>query len=602
MGIKYRAKMAEPQISDSKRLGGLSVLAAALTLGVFLADIRAESGISLSALYVVPVLLGLWAPSARFTVVVALVGTVLSSIDPLFSPSSNAMRLALINRPLMVVAIWSTAFVVLRYRQAAAVVTARTWLVREYLDVAGVAILALDTEGRVTLINRRGLEMLGCAESDVIGENWFTRFLPEDVRGEVHAYFLSLMRDDATPPDVYENDVLRFNGARRRIAWQTTLLRGADGRIRSVLCSGDDVTDRRRTQEELLRSSKEAADLKYAIDQAAIVAITDTAGVIRYANDKFCEISGYSREELLGQDHRLINSGYHPKEFIRELWVTIANGRVWRGEIRNRAKSGAFYWVDTTIVPFLDEGGRPYQYLAIRSDITERKRQEATLREQAALTRLGEMAAIVAHEIRNPLAGIRGVLQIIGTRMPEASRDRMIVGDVVARLDSLNELVQDLLLFARPRPPQLTVVDVRPLIESTVQLLRKDPNQARVDVELGGENVQLLGDPEMLRSVFMNLLLNAAQAMAGHGKIAVEIARTNGHCRVRIVDQGPGIEPGVRERMFEPFYTTKHRGTGLGLPTARKLLQAHGGDVEVECPDSGGTIMTVSLPLSQPTG
>jgi PAS domain S-box-containing protein len=142
-----------------------------------------------------------------------------------------------------------------------------------------------------------------------------------------------------------------------------------------------EVTEHERPRQILPGSLKELADLKFALDEAAIVAITDVKGTITYVNDKFCEISKYSREELLGQDHHIINSDYHPKEYIRNLWRTIARGEVWQGELRNRAKDGSIYWVGTTIVPFLTEEGKPYQYVAIRHDITDRKRAEEALKE-----------------------------------------------------------------------------------------------------------------------------------------------------------------------------------------------------------------------------
>src|SRR5262245_54585 len=141
---------------------------------------------------------------------------------------------------------------------------------------------------------------------------------------------------------------------------------------------------------ELEGHVKELKDIKFALDQSSIIAITDQKGIINYVNEKFCEISKYSREELLGQDHRIINSGYHSKEFIRNLWTTSANGKVWKGELRNRAKDGSIYWVDTTIVPFLNSDGKPYQYVSIRYDITSRKVIEQELEQRSNQLQLFE--------------------------------------------------------------------------------------------------------------------------------------------------------------------------------------------------------------------
>jgi signal transduction histidine kinase len=198
--------------------------------------------------------------------------------------------------------------------------------------------------------------------------------------------------------------------------------------------------------------------------------------------------------------------------------------------------------------------------------------------------------------VKNPLAGIRGALQVISARMPAESRDRAVVGDILARLDSLNEMVHDLLLFARPRRPRLASVVVGPIVEATALLLKKDP--VFTDVEVTVENGQQIveADSELLQIVFSNLLLNAAQAMNGEGRVQVSIERRDGRCDLAFRDTGPGMPADVRERMFEPFFTTKHRGTGLGLSTARRVVDLHHGEIHAECPPEGGTVVIVSLP------
>ena len=344
-------------------------------------------------------------------------------------------------------------------------------------------------------------------------------------------------------------------------------------------------------------SARLLEQIRYALDQAAIVATTDVTGRITYANDKFCDISGYSREELLGQDHRIINSGYHPKEFMRDLWTTIANGRVWHGEIRNRAKDGRYYWVDTTIVPFLDERGKPYQYISIRVDVSARKAAEETLAQQAALTRLAEMAAVVAHEVRNSLAGVKGAMQILVSR-PTDEGNLPVMRDIVARVDAAGHLIDDLMAFARPRRPQFGIVKLRALVDEAVAVVRHDVGEDATVIAVEGNDVAVAGDADLIRTTLVNLLLNAVQAVAGGGQVLVRISRRKDLAVVEVRDTGPGIPAEIRDRVFEPFFTTKARGGGLGLPTARRTADLHGGSLELDFPSEGGTRVTLALPVA----
>jgi two-component system CheB/CheR fusion protein len=274
----------------------------------------------------------------------------------------------------------------------------------------------------------------------------------------------------------------------------------------------------------------------------------------------------------------------------------LTAGRVWRGDLRNRARDGSLYWVDTTIVPLIDDDRRPHQFIAIGYDITERKRSEAALRDQEALARLGKMAAVVAHEVRNPLAGIRGALQVIGRRLGPGTSERGVVNEAVARIDTLNGIVEDLLIFARPNKPSMAPVCVSTIIANTVTLFKQDPNTAGVMIHIERTDLIVEGDAEQLKIVLLNLVMNSAEAMSGSGAIAITTRRVGGCNEIRVADDGPGIAPEVQEHLFEPFFTTGHRGTGLGLVTARRIVEAHGGSLALECLHGGGTVAIVRLP------
>ena len=239
--------------------------------------------------------------------------------------------------------------------------------------------------------------------------------------------------------------------------------------------------------------------------------------------------------------------------------------------------------------------GIAYFVRRYRANEAMRQRTEATLRDQTALAQLGKVAAVVAHEVRNPLAGIRGAAQMIGRRLAAGSEEQRVAHEVVARVDGLSDVVQDLLVFARPPKPAMAPERVGSVIDETVLLLKQDPRVAGVSIDVESSPTVVMADAAQLKLVLLNLLMNGAEAMGGRGRIGVKTVTNNGWHEIRIVDEGPGIAPEVRDHLFEPFFTTRPEGTGLGLVTARRLLEAHGGKVDLECPPDGGTVAVVRL-------
>lgn len=372
------------------------------------------------------------------------------------------------------------------------------------------------------------------------------------------------------------------------------------------------------SNDALERSLKELADIKFALDQSTIVAITDQRGIINYVNDQFCRISKYSREELLGQDHRIINSGYHPKDFIRDLWTTIAAGQVWKGELRNLAKDRSVYWVDTTIVPFLNSEGKPYQYVAIRHDITQRKQAEEQLLQQAAelqraaqLSFVGELAAGLAHEIKNPLAGIQGGVDILIRRRDKNDPEREALEGMRHEVERIDSTVRALLDRARPRLVSIKEVSLTEIVGRAVnlagaQLWKAAEKGQPVSIEFAPptDPIMISIDPAQIEDAVLNLIINAIEATDSDGKVTIRVARTQSNDAeefdegvVEVSDDGSGISEENLRRIFNPFFTTRPGGTGLGLPAVRRIARAHGGRVEVSSTPPKGSTFTIYLPV-----
>ena len=363
-----------------------------------------------------------------------------------------------------------------------------------------------------------------------------------------------------------------------------------------------DITERKRIEEQMAANIDELADVKAALDEHAIVAITDQMGKIIHVNDKFCAISQYSREELIGQDHRLINSSFHPKAFIRGIWQTIGSGKVWKGEIKNRAKDGSQYWVETTIVPYLNERGKPYQYIAIRADITERKNAEESL--HAASRAKSDFLANMSHELRTPLNSLLLLAEQLAANREGNLLPRQIefLETIQASGSDLLRLISDILDLSKIEAGAMSV-EMNPVsLEDLVDRLRRSFTPVAERKGLGfnvviadGMPDTLLTDEQRLEQLLRNLLSNAFKFTPSGGVTlrmgTASAGWTEGHPRldraplvvaISVTDTGIGIPEEKAELIFEAFRQAdsgtgrKYGGTGLGLAICRETHDSSG--------------------------
>jgi two-component system sensor kinase FixL len=352
-----------------------------------------------------------------------------------------------------------------------------------------------------------------------------------------------------------------------------------------------------RNQATLATARAERLSTIFNTTVDGMIVISDR-GEIESLNHAGERLFGYAEADVLGRNvSMLMPSPYHAEhdEYLRRYLDTgeariIGTGR----EVRGLRRDGSEFPLHLSVGEMHIDGTR--KFTGVLHDLSARARLDEQLREQTALARLGEMAAVIAHEVKNPLAGIRGAIQVIGGRMPPEQRDAGMIKEIINRIDALDTMMRDLLLFARPPKPKRAPLDVLPLLKAIAVFLKDDEALRDVEIVIDGTAPPLVADAEMLRMVFHNLLVNAAHAMHGRGRILVSVITRDAMCRVTVADSGEGISPEIRGKIFQPFFTTKARGTGLGLPTAKRFVEAHDGRITIDCPPTGGTAVTVELP------
>jgi len=350
----------------------------------------------------------------------------------------------------------------------------------------------------------------------------------------------------------------------------------------------------------------------------SIVAVTDPKGTIVYANEKFCELSKYSEDELIGQNHRILKSDEHSDEFFKNMWNTISSGEIWEGEIKNRAKDDSFYWLKSTIIPVNDSNGDIQNYVAIRIDITKEKEIQSKLLEAESklviqnenlisevenksselvrserLATIGTMASRVAHDLKNPLTIMHTYAEMLTPEILSKldSKDKEKWFRLQNSIFDMSRIIEDVLDFAR-------TTEIKKKKSSFLSILKLAMNHVKstygISINLPENDFKLNCDSRKIEGVLSNIINNAVQALDGSGEIDVETTSDSEFLTILIKDSGPGISEENLDKIFEPMFTTKTTGTGLGLVICKSIIEQHGGTISV---NNKPTTFTIKLPV-----
>jgi len=378
--------------------------------------------------------------------------------------------------------------------------------------------------------------------------------------------------------------------------------------------------------DDLRRALSKVDAQQSVLDEHAIVSIADQYGNITFANDKFCKISGYSREELLGQNHRIVNSAHHNKAFFKNMWQSIAQGQAWNGVIRNQNKAGHYYWVDATIVPFLDEAGKPYQYVSIHTDITRLIEQEDAerlhrkkLEHAQRLESLGVLAGGIAHDFNNLLTAIMGNAGLVDRTLEAGSPSKDKIQRVIKASEKAASLCKQMLAYSGKGHFIVQACDMSVLAQEMMELLQVsiDKNVV-IKYELSEKLPSIEADVSQMHQVIMNLVTNANEAIEGHSGVITlstgwlhadsqylnaldgeENLATGDYVYMEVSDNGCGMDDKTIDKIFDPFYSTKLTGRGLGMSALHGIVRGHFGAIKVYSELGRGTTIKILFPVAE---
>ena len=476
-------------------------------------------------------------------------------------------------------------------------------IIRSLIDT----LIVMNPDGTIRMTNQAALTLLGYDERDLVGHA-MDRVFPPRGNPLMGLTYHELLTKGAL--DHIETHYLTKQGHVVPVVLSLVVMRAEDGDVQGIACVAKDVTEMRQAQERL---RLQGAALEAA---ANAVAITDQGGDITWVNPAFETLTGYEPKEAIGQNMRMLKSYRHDQAFYQRLWDTIVAGQVWQGEVINRRKDGSLYTEEETITPVLDHRGAITHFIAIKQDVTDRKRaEEALLQAHLKLTELDRLRsqffADISHELRTPLTVIRGEAEVTlrGKDKPVAEY-KTVLERIVGLTAQLNKLVADLLFLARSESGTL---EISKQPTSLFDILKEVHREAQVLATRQGTVATLAGptepflvngDPQRLRQLFMTLVDNAVNYSQAGGAIEILALKRGTHVTVMIADNGMGIPADDLPHVFERFYRVKrrhkptlHTGSGLGLPIAKWIAEAHEGTISIASLVGEGTTVTVQLPL-----